>query len=213
MIKTIKSTSKYNERIWVQGRVITKYNIPQKHIDDLNNLYERSKKDFVSHGKVLAGRIRHGAELEILPIIQKSTIFKVIMQCMNEHMNTLIDFDLVEKRPHNFHVLSCWVNDMKEREYNPVHTHHDNTGYSVVLFLKMPKFINDTPHKHKFNDGKLCFIDNCNVGTWNTESKEGDFYIFNADHQHTVYPFKTDPPGQIRRTMSFNYTAEPKDKK
>ena len=88
MIKTIKSTSKYNERIWVQGRVITKYNIPQKHIDDLNNLYERSKKDFVSHGKVLAGRIRHGAELEILPIIQKSTIFKVIMQCMNEHMNT-----------------------------------------------------------------------------------------------------------------------------
>lgn len=211
--KTIKRTSEYKERVWVQGKIIGKYNIPKTHIDDLNNLYEKSKKDFIPHGKVLAGRIRYGAELEILPIIQSSTIFKVLMQCINDHQDTLIDLNVIEKKPYNFHILSCWVNDMKEGEYNPVHTHHNNTGYSVVLCLKMPKFLDDTTDKHKFNDGKLCFVDNYKTSTWNMVSKTGDFYVFNADHQHMVYPFKTDPPGQIRRTMSFNYTAEPKDKK
>ena len=35
--------------------------------------------------------------------------------------------------------------------------------------------------------------------------KVGDFYIFRADHQHCVMPFKTKKPGAIRRSMSFNF--------
>ena len=49
--------------------------------------------------------------------------------------------------------------------------------------------------------------------TINIKPKVGDFYIFQADHQHSVMPFKTKEPGKIRRSMSFNFLATPHEKK
>ena len=49
-------------------------------------------------------------------------------------------------------------------------------------------------------------------GTW-VEPEVGDFYIFQADHQHCVMPFKTKEPGKIRRSMSFNFLTTPHEKK
>jgi hypothetical protein len=97
---------------------------------------------------------------------------------------------------------------MKEGEYNPPHTHHDGTGWSTVLFLKVPEFIDDAKDPHKFKDGQLCFIMNQNICKYVTP-KVGDFYIFRADHQHCVMPFKTKKSGEIRRSMSFNFIEVP----
>ena len=69
----------------------------------------------------------------------------------------------------------------------------------------MPEFLDDTKDPHKFRDGQLGFIDPDGVGTRWVEPKVGDLYIFEARHQHCVMPFKTKIPGEIRRSMSFNF--------
>ena len=85
--------------------------------------------------------------------------------------------------------------------------------FLLYYFLKVPEFINDATEPHKFKDGQLRFISVDGVnGTW-VEPKVGDFYIFQADHQHSVMPFKTKEPGKIRRSMSFNFLATPHEKK
>ena len=129
---------------------------------------------------------------------------------MNDHHKTSENFNVCNPGPHHLDINGCWINDMKEGEYNPPHTHHDGTGWSTVLFLKVPEFIDDTKDPHKFKDGQLCFIMNQNICHYVTP-KVGDFYIFRADHQHCVMPFKTKKPGDIRRSMSFNFIEVKKD--
>ena len=94
-------------------------------------------------------------------------------------------------------------------EYNPPHTHHDGNGFSTVLFLKIPKFINDAKDPHKFKDGLLTFIHG-NGAIQDLTPTVGDFYIFQADHMHCVNPFKTKNPNDIRRSMSFNFIIKEK---
>ena len=68
---------------------------------------------------------------------------------------------------------------------------------------------------NKFKDGKLCFIDGPSTSDYNTP-RVGDIYIFQADHQHCVMPFKTKNPNEIRRSMSFNFQSidkPPQEKK
>ena len=123
---------------------------------------------------------------------------------MNDYIETLEKIDLY-KGDKKLQILSCWINDMREGEYNPPHTHHDNTGWSSVMFLKVPEFINDAKDPHKFKDGQLGFtgIDGTSC-TW-FEPEVGHFYIFEAQHQHCVMPFKTKIKGEVRRSMSFNF--------
>ena len=126
---------------------------------------------------------------------------------MNDYIETLEKVDLYGGNK-NLKILSCWINDMQEGEYNPPHTHHDLTGWSTVLFLKVPEFINDVKDPHKFKDGNLGFISTDGTGTTWMEPKVGQFYIFEARYQHCVMPFKTKEKGDIRRSMSFNFIED-----
>ena len=190
----------------VFGRIVKRYDLPLDAIDDLNNKYEEHKKELTSFGPRLAGRL--DSELEFTHLIGKTKIAKHIVDCMNDYIETLEKVNLF-KGSKNLEILSCWINDMKEGEYNPPHTHHDKTGWSTVLFLKIPEFIDDTKDPHKFHDGQLGFIgidgQSC---TWMTP-KVGHFYIFEAKHQHCVMPFKTKIKGEVRRSMSFNFIEKP----
>jgi len=186
----------------VFGRVVKKYEMPLDSIKDINLKYEKEKEKLNSFGHRLAGRL--DSELDITAMLGKTKISKDIVDCMNDYMNTLIQLRLfAEKKP--LEIISCWINDMKENEYNPPHTHHDGTGWSTVLFLKVPEFINDAKDPHKFHDGQLGFIgidgESC---TW-MDPKVGDFYIFPSCHQHCVMPFKTKNKVDVRRSMSFNF--------
>ena len=186
------------------GRVVKRYDMPLDAIDDLNNKYEEYKKNLKSFGPRLAGRL--DSELGFTEHLGKTKIAKHIVDCMNDYIETLEKVNLYTGSK-KLEILSCWINDMQEGEYNPPHTHHDNTGWSSVMFLKVPEFINDAKDPHKYKDGFLGFTDvngtNC---TW-MEPKVGHFYIFEAGHQHCVMPFKTKKEGDIRRSMSFNFIS------
>ena len=195
------------KKIIVEGRFISKFTVPQKYIKDLNNHYEKAKTHLLSYGHRLAGRL--DSELNIMTLIEKTQAFKYFVKCMNDHLKTSEDFDVCKPGPHHLDINGCWINDMKEGEYNPPHTHHDGTGWSTVLFLKVPEFIDDAKDPHKFKDGQLGFISECGTYTRFIEPVVGDFYIFGADHQHCVMPFKTKKSGEIRRSMSFNFIEVP----
>ena len=187
------------------GRIVKCYNLPLDGIEDLNKKYEEVKKNLDSYGKRLAGRL--DSELNFTQIIQSTTLFSSIVECMQDYMDTLEKVDLWRGNK-NLDILSCWINDMKEGEYNPPHTHHDLTGWSTVIFLKVPEFVDDTKNSHKFKDGQLGFIECNGVGTVWIEPKVGEFYIFEAKHQHCVMPFKVKKKGDIRRSMSFNFIVK-----
>ena len=186
----------------VFGRMVKRYDMPVEAIKDLNFKYEEEREKLNSFGSRLAGRL--DSELEFTNLIGKTKIAKNIVDCMNDYIETLEKVNLYNGNK-QLEILSCWINDMQEGEYNPPHTHHDNTGWSSVMFLKVPEFINDVKDPHKFKDGQLGFtgVDGISC-TW-MEPKVGDFYIFEARHQHCVMPFKTKIKGEIRRSMSFNF--------
>ena len=189
------------------GRMVKCYNLPLDEVADLNTKYETAKEKLNSFGHRLAGRLE--SELEFTQLLQSTNIFKKITDCMLDYVDTcekvsLYNFNF-NTGSRNLDIISCWINDMKEGEYNPPHTHHDNTGWSSVMFLKIPEFVNDVKDPHKYKDGFLGFTDvNGTNMTW-MEPEVGHFYIFEAAHQHCVMPFKTKIKGEIRRSMSFNF--------
>jgi hypothetical protein len=186
----------------VFGRIVKRYDLPLDGIEDLNNKYEEHKEELGSFGPRLAGRL--DSELEFTNLIGETKISKNIVDCMNDYIETLEKVNLYSGTK-QLEILSCWINDMKEGEYNPPHTHHDTTGWSSVMFLKVPEFINDTKDPHKFKDGNLGFIGTDGVSSIWMVPDVGHFYIFEARHQHCVMPFKTKIKGEARRSMSFNF--------
>jgi|TARA_R100001460_G_scaffold22507_1_gene45805 hypothetical protein len=190
----------------VVGKVIKEYQLPLNEIEQLNNIYEQEKEKLNSFGDRLAGRL--DSELDFTKLIEKCDIYKSIIHCMTDYINACrVFFDHhTEKSNYNLEILSCWINDMKAGEYNPPHTHHNNEGWSTVLFLKVPHFVNDLKKEpHRFRDGQL-FFNNINVdaGQW-FMPEVGNFYIFEAQHTHSVMPFKTVRETDVRRSMSFNF--------
>jgi hypothetical protein len=202
----MKVFKKIHNEMLVFGRIVCKYEIEQDLIDDINQKYEDTLKTtnlLTSKGKDLAGRL--DSELDILPILQTSKIFKRITQCMSDFIDTSIQHGLCQPGPHNLDILSVWMNDMKPGEYNPVHTHNENSGYSANLYLKIPEYINDCKEPHKFMDGRIVFIAPNATASESIIPKVGELYIFAADHMHCVYPFKTQNPNDIRRSMPINF--------
>jgi uncharacterized protein (TIGR02466 family) len=190
------------------GKILKKYKISKKDIYDLNKTYKNTYDSLNSFGHRLAGRLN--SELEFTRILETTTIFPKLCKCITDYINEyekMIDVPFPHKA---FEIIGCWINDMKEGEYNPPHTHHDGSGWSTVLFLEVPEFcdnIKGENHKHKFKDGQLGFRGPKSSTLW-FKPKVGDFYIFEADHVHSVMPFKTNPPNKIRRSMSFNFVLK-----
>lgn len=199
----IISEESMKSKTLVNGTIVKKYEIPLEEIEQLNNRFEEEKSKLLSKSKKLAGRIN--TELDASTFIQELNIYKSLITSINEYIMASNHYGLIDVPVMDLHISSIWINDMKEGEYNPPHTHHNHNGWSTVLFLKVPEIINDAKHKHKFKDGQLCFTWREGHGSHYVDPKVGDFYIFKADHQHSVMPFKTKIKGDIRRSMSFNF--------
>jgi|TARA_Y100000004_G_scaffold166945_1_gene199115 hypothetical protein len=195
-------------KTFVDGKILKKYKIPIDEINELNTIYETEKAKLGSKGSKLAGRI--DSELDVTTFIGDTKIYKTLIKCITEFIMASNHFGIFDKPAVNLDIISCWINDMKEGEYNPPHTHHDNTGWSTVLFLKVPEIINDVKHQHKFRDGQLGFVWDNGAGVKYFDPVVGDFYVFKANHQHAVMPFKTKIKGDVRRSMSFNFIADDK---
>ena len=114
-------------------------------------------------------------------------------------------------------ILSSWYIRQWKHEYNPVHFH---TGclLSSVGYLSLPEdieeFWEEEDKDHNSSGGQIEWISG-QMGLTNTtrlkvKPKVGDFYIFPAWLDHTVYPFNSkydhpDPKGE-RRSFSCNMT-------
>ena len=204
----MKGTEKRMKRKnYIFGKLVNCYNLPLEKIDELNNKYEETKEKLNSFGSKLAGRL--DSELEFTNILQSTSIYDDIVECMTDYVKNMGEFNIwSSEQKANLNIISCWINDMQEGEYNPPHTHHDNTGWSSVMFLKVPEFVNDAKDPHKFRDGELGFTDVTGANmTW-MQPKVGQFFIFQANHQHCVMPFKVKNKGDVRRSMSFNFVLE-----
>jgi hypothetical protein len=69
------------------------------------------------------------------------------------------------------------------------------------MFLKTPEIV--VRNRKESLGGHLTFLNSGNFTAF--APVVGDFYVFDAKHQHLVLPFITKYPDEIRRSMSFNY--------
>mgnify|MGYP005989072395 CR=1 FL=1 len=194
------------QQMYTCGKLIGQYKISKNNIADINKKYEKAKHTLKSYGPKLAGRL--DSELDLMPIIANTTAFKSITKSMDNYIDALIKTKLLPPGAKHLEIIGCWVNDMVRGEYNPLHTHNDAIGFSTVLFLKVPKFINDVKDPHKFKDGILTFVSPNGEHILDFVPKVGDFFIFQANHMHTVNPFKTKNVDEVRRSMSFNFVIK-----
>tara|TARA_R100000963_G_C4640607_1_gene104255 strand:- start:120 stop:809 length:690 start_codon:yes stop_codon:yes gene_type:complete len=201
-----EKTEILDQKLLVFGKIVKKYKLSKEEIKNLIKVYDTHKKKLFSYGPRLAGRI--AIEREMMSIIESTTAFNSIIKCMNDYINTSIEYNLCDPGPWNLSMIGCWMNDMKSGEYNPPHTHHDGSGYSSVLFTKVPDLINDAKDPHKFEDGNLALVGVDGMSSTWIKPKVGDLYLFRADHQHMVMPFKTKKKDAIRQSMSFNWVLE-----
>ena len=71
----------------VFGRIVKRYDMPLKAINDLNSKYEAHREELKSFGPRLAGRL--DSELEFTHQIGQTKISKHIVDCMNDYIETL----------------------------------------------------------------------------------------------------------------------------
>lgn len=193
----------FKNKTIVFGQVVKEYQLPLEEIEQLNNFYEEKKEELDSYNERLAGRL--DSELDFTKLIVECDVYQSIVDCMSDYMNSCkVLYDSTDSRDINLEIISCWINDMKAGEYNPPHVHNESVGWSTVLFLKIPHFINDVKSQHKFRDGQIYFHNKIGGGKYFVP-EVGNFYIFEANHEHSVMPFKTVRDTDVRRSMSFNF--------
>ena len=193
------------------GQSVLKYQVPLDIYDILNHIYETKYPDLKPANKQLVGKIEkeHSLFFDGPPnnkITKHNHLPQNVLQWFHQKFIHYLQWNKI----HDFkmHLNSCWVNEMKEHEYNPVHVHQGSmfTGLSSVMILKLPESYGPEYSAHdKPTNGQLQIMGNstgqfCNTD-YSPKVKEGHFYIFPYDVRHAVYPF--NGPGK-RRTLSFN---------
>ena len=168
----------------------------------------------VNHGKHLAGQI--DTELLIDDWLLRMTgvldfflesirQFVIICKCQSDPYNV----KQIQQEEWLNHIVRMWMVSQQPNEYNPLHFHH-NCDISAVMYLKVPKIL--LSRKESGADGYIDFSSNVSRDikfSWpnlRIPPRVGDFYIFGAQQQHQVYPFRCEE-GQKdveRRSVSFN---------
>ena len=69
-------------KTFLSGRIIKRYDIPLKEIEELNNSFDKSKNNLEDKGAKLAGRI--DTELSVTDFVPKLLIYETIKKYMND---------------------------------------------------------------------------------------------------------------------------------
>ena len=173
-------------------------------------------KEAKSWGHNLAGQI--DSELLIEQNILEQTgmlgffmgvVRQFVMMCKCQQMPD--QAEAMQKEEWLTQMMSMWVVSQYPNEYNPAHL-HTQCQISTVMYLKVPEML-PSRKKHRANDdGSILFFGNASrdvelsVPQLVCPPKVGDFYIFGAQQQHAVYPYRC-AEGQKeteRRSISFN---------
>jgi len=193
------------------GQAVLKYRVPLDIYSIINDVYEKRRHELYPANKQLVGKIEQEHSLFFDgPPNNKMQPHRClpdnVMQWFWEKFKHYLDWNKIIE--YKMHLNSCWVNEMKEHEYNPIHIHQGSlyTGLSSVMILKLPEHTGvEYSAQDKPMNGKLQIISNSTGQFCNTDyapnTQERDFYIFPYDMRHCVNPF--NGPG-LRRTLSFN---------
>ena len=192
------------------GEIVVKLEMPQKFIDDINNIFDEKEATTVDWSTQLAGKIKKEKLINHLLTDQMKGTFQMCFQDYMQRCGSVLS------KTHQLVLDNAWINDMYAGEYNPAHFHASKNslvGLSSVLFLKTPdsygkEIVN---HDSPAND-HLEFIGGAqhplSMSQHRVSPQVGDFFIFPYTLVHTVYPFTgTD---QVRRTLSYNCDILPK---
>lgn len=204
--------------------VIFKSNIPDGCLNNLNRIADEilSSEFGYAHrdwSLNLAGNIK--TEFQITDLVKNDMEIMSFLFAIAKHYATTVPNSLMNhfNKSNGSHLdisLSlddCWVNEMIQGDFNPVHF-HSGCLFSCVGFLSLPPHFEESSidEKGKKNvDGCLQFIDSRTVvGASNMlliRPKIGGFYIFPSWMLHCVYPFRGEG---VRRSMSANFSLTTK---
>jgi len=175
-------------------------------------------KELKSYGHTLAGQIE--TELEIESNILKQTgvmdffldvVRQFVIMCKCQMMPGLEQ--AIQKEKWLTQILSIWIVSQQPGEYNPMHV-HTQCQISSVMYLKVPKMLPSKKEHRLSEDGSILFVSNSsrdielNIPSITFPPQVGDFYIFGAQQQHTVYPYRCEEGDPERRSISFNATFQ-----
>ena len=179
-------------------------------------------KNAESWGKNLAGQI--DTELLVEHDILEQTgvmgfflgaVRQFVLMCKCQQMPNLIE--AVQKEEWLTQMLTMWIVSQYPNEYNPAHL-HTQCQISAVMYLKVPEMIPSRKEHRAEDDGSILFFGNASrdldfsVPQIVCPPKVGDFYLFGAQQQHAVYPYRC-AEGQKeteRRSISFNAVFQSK---
>ena len=193
------------------GQSILNYKVPLDVFHIINDIYEKKRHELYPANKQLVGKIKNEHSLFFDgPLNNKMKPHRYlpddVMTWFKKKFEHYLNWNKIKE--YKMHLNSCWINEMKEHEYNPVHIHQGTlySGLSSVMILKLPE---STGQEYSASDkpmnGRLQIIGNGAGQFGNTDytpnTQIRDFYIFPYDMRHTVNPFNGSG---LRRTLSFN---------
>tara|TARA_Y100000310_G_scaffold216314_1_gene217358 strand:- start:2451 stop:3296 length:846 start_codon:yes stop_codon:yes gene_type:complete len=209
------------EMIQPWSDVLMRVKLPQMIVDAMLDITDQvlQDPDRKNWGENLAGQI---ADEPLIPhklmenykIGKEGNVYaffmdivgKYVYHCMIQSATSNM-IDQIKNIEWLTQMKSCWIISQWESEYNPIHIHTE-CQLSTVMYLKIPEFLPSTKPERD-DDGCIMFIGGAknpshltrNLLKW--KPKVGDFFVFPAHLQHTVYPFRTDGDFE-RRSVSFN---------
>ena len=186
------------------GPSIGKSKISRKFLEKLNmevdtKIFSKSN----DYSPKLASQIRKEVQISknfIKKYLEKELIKNIKIFLMKENV----------KKIKEIKILNLWVVSQYKNEYNPIHF-HKNCNISAVMYIKIPTML-PSRKKHRSDDGAIVFLGNSSretelsMPTVECPPEVGDFFIFGANQQHAVYPFRCakGETNTERRSISFN---------
>ena len=172
-------------------------------------------KNAKSLGKYLAGQIDNEPLIDHNLLSHETTNYfremvqEFVIRCKCQTFPPLSDS--IRQQKLSVEILRLWAISQKPNEYNPIHF-HKNCNISAVMYIKIPKRVPSRKEHRKSDDGSIEFTGNVSrelelsMPTVTIPPEVGDFFIFGANQQHSVYPFRCAKGEKNieRRSISFN---------
>ena len=177
-------------------------------------------KETKSHGEYLAGQIDSELLVEH-DLLEQSGVMgfflgavrQFVMMCKCQQMPDKIPE--IQREQWLTQMLTMWIISQQPGEYNPMHIHTQCT-ISSVMYLKVPKMLPSRKEHRPGDDGSILFVSNASrdVDFSNPNivihPTVGDFFMFGAQQQHAVYPYRCEEGDPERRSISFNAVFQSK---
>ena len=197
---------------------ILKTELPPKVLQTMIGISDQiiADKGAKSWGPNLAGQI----DTELLiehDILEQSDMMGFFMGAVRQYVimckcqQMPDNEEAIKKEKWLTQMMTMWVVSQYPNEYNPAHL-HTQCQVSTVMYLKVPEMLPSRKEHRAKDDGSILFFGNASrdidlsVPQLVCPPKVGDFYIFGAQQQHAVYPYRC-AEGQKeteRRSISFN---------